>query len=95
MVTRKAAQISKPSIHLDTSGALAFATESTEAGQVVESQRRVSREATKAVSGLVPVGDVRLTANIKEHLHMKLKMESVTRRTTIGELLEELIERHL
>ena len=93
MATRKAAQISKP--HLDALGALAFATESTDAAQVASSQRQVSKEAAKAVSGLVPVGDVRLTANIKENLHMKLKMESVKRRTTIGELLEELIERHL
>lgn len=91
MTTRKTAQISKP----DLSGALAFATESTEAGQGVESQKRVSKNASRAVSGLVPVGDVRLTANIKESLHMKLKLESVKRRTTIGELLEELIERHL
>ena len=93
MATRKAAQISKP--HLDTSGALAFATESTDAAQVAASQRQVSKEAAKAVSGLVPVGDVRLTANIKETLHLKLKIAAATRRTTIGELLEELIERHL
>ncbi len=95
MATRKAAQVSKPSLHLDTAGAMAFATESPGAVETGESQRRVSKEASKALSGLVPVGDVRLTANIKETLHMKLKMESVKRRTTIGELLEGLIERHL
>lgn len=91
MATRKAAQISKPNL----AGALAFATESTEAVPVVESQRRVSKEAAKAVSGLVPIGDVRLTANIKANLHLKLKIAAANRRTTIGELLEELIDRHL
>ena len=46
-------------------------------------------------SGLVPEGDVRLTANIRGDLHMKLKMKAVLDRTTIGELIEELIEKHL
>ena len=46
-------------------------------------------------SGLVPEGDVRLTANIRADLHMKLKMRAVQERTTIGELIEELIEKHL
>ena len=52
-------------------------------------------EKGKSKSGLIPEGDVRLTANIKETLHLKLKIAAATRRTTIGELLEELIERHL
>lgn len=50
---------------------------------------------TKGASGLVPVGDVRLTANIREDLHLKLKIASAHRRTTIGEILEELIERYV
>jgi hypothetical protein len=49
----------------------------------------------KAVPGPVPDGDVRLTANIREDLHLKLKIVAATRRTTIGELIEELVERHL
>lgn len=51
--------------------------------------------APKKVSGLVPDGDVRLTANIRLDLHLKLKIASAYRRTTIGEILEELIETHL
>ena len=43
----------------------------------------------------VPVGDVRLTANIREDLHLKLKIVAATRRTTIGELIEELVEQYL
>lgn len=50
---------------------------------------------TKTVSGLVPAGDVRLTANIREDLHLKLKIAAAHRRTTIGELIEELVESYL
>lgn len=46
-------------------------------------------------SGLVPEGDVRLTANIRGDLHMKLKIEAALQRTTIGDLIEELIKQHL
>ncbi|WP_284694725.1 plasmid partition protein ParG [Geomonas sp. Red32] len=49
----------------------------------------------KKVSGLVPAGDVRLTANIREDLHLKLKIASAHRRTTIGEIIEELVEKYL
>ena len=52
-------------------------------------------EPPKKVSGLVPAGDVRLTANIRQDLHLKLKIASAHRRTTIGEILEELIQKHL
>jgi len=49
----------------------------------------------RKVSGLVPEGDVRLTANIRQDLHLKLKIASAHRRTTIGEIIEELIDAHL
>jgi hypothetical protein len=49
----------------------------------------------RPVSGQVPEGDVRLTANIRDDLHLKLKIAAARRRTTIGELLEELVEKHL
>ena len=42
-------------------------------------------------SGLIPEGDVRLTANIRGDLHMKLKMRAVQERTTVGELIEDWI----
>jgi hypothetical protein len=47
------------------------------------------------LSGQVPEGDVRLTANIREDLHLKLKIAAARRRTTIGELLEELLEKYI
>jgi len=43
-------------------------------------------------SGLLPSGDVRLTANIREDLHLKLKIKAAQERTTIGELIERWVE---
>ena len=43
-------------------------------------------------SGQVPDGDVRLTVNIREDLHQRLKIRAVEQRTTVGELIEEWIE---
>lgn len=48
-----------------------------------------------AGTGAVPAGDVRLTANIREDLHLKLKIAAAHRRTTIGELIEQLVEQYL
>lgn len=56
---------------------------------------RAAAPEPKKVSGLVPEGDVRLTANIRQDLHLKLKIASAHRRTTIGEIIEELIEDYL
>jgi hypothetical protein len=49
-------------------------------------------EKGKSRSGMIPEGDVRLTANIKEELHTRLKIEAAKRRVYIGDLLEELIQ---
>ena len=46
----------------------------------------------KTASGQVPEGDVRLTANIREDLHQKLKIRAVQERTTVGDLIEEWVE---
>lgn len=43
-------------------------------------------------SGLVPTGDVRLTVNIRDDLHQRLKIRAVQERTTVGELIEQWIE---
>lgn len=47
------------------------------------------------VSGQVPEGDVRLTANIRADLHMRLKIKAARERTTIGDMIEQLIEKHI
>jgi len=59
------------------------------------SKKKELGKATESKSGLVPEGDVRLTANIRGDLHLKLKIAAAYRRTTIGEIIEELIENHL
>ena len=46
----------------------------------------------KVGSGQIPEGDVRLTANIREELHQKLKIRAVQERTTVGDLIEEWVE---
>jgi len=63
-------------------------------------KRKIGRGIEKVVmksplSGQLPEGDVRLTANIREDLHLKLKIAAARRRTTIGELLEEIVEKYL
>lgn len=58
-------------------------------------QKKPPTGAKKQVSGLVPEGDVRLTANISEEHHIKLKVAAARQRTTIGELLEQLIDKEL
>ncbi|BCG48286.1 hypothetical protein GEOBRER4_n3171 [Citrifermentans bremense] len=58
-------------------------------------QAKGAAKGAKAVSGLVPEGDVRLTANIRQDLHLKLKIASAYRRTTIGEIIEELVEKYV
>lgn len=45
--------------------------------------------------GLVPPDDARLIANIRKELHRKLKIVAAERGTTMGSLIEELVEKHL
>jgi len=52
-------------------------------------------KSNKGTSGKVPFGDTRLTANIRIDLHKKLKHAAVDHDTTVGELLESLIDKHL
>lgn len=62
-----------------------------------QKSRSKAKGAAKArpTSGQVPEGDVRLTANIREDLHLKLKIAAAHQRTTIGELIEKLVAKHL
>jgi len=67
-----------------------------ESAEKKKTGRAIKKAAVKSpLSGQVPEGDVRLTANIREDLHLKLKIAAARRRTTIGELLEELVEKYL
>ena len=42
-----------------------------------------------------PDGNMRLTANIREDLQLKLKIAAARQRSTIGELIEQLLENYL
>lgn len=57
--------------------------------------KKKGTEQVRPTSGQVPEGDVRLTANIREDLHLKLKIAAAQKRTTIGELIEMLVAKHL
>ena len=45
--------------------------------------------------GKIPIGDVRLSANIDQEIHLKLKIAAARERTTIGELIERLVQDNL
>jgi len=92
--------ITKPQLNIPE--ALAFATEqpvNKNTGKGKDKAKIIApsalNEGKKQASGLVPENDVRLTANIKKDLHLKLKIRAAQERTTIGELIEALIEKHI
>lgn len=92
---RKAVSICKPALAAE---ALKFASETPATAQAMDMLGNGKDEAqtgSKSLSGLVPSGDVRLTANIRGDLHLKLKIAAANRRTTIGELIEDLIHQHI
>ena len=59
------------------------------------SRKKPARKKPSGRSGQVPDGDVRLTANIRQDLHLRLKIEAAHRRITIGDLIEELIQKNV
>lgn len=65
------------------------------AGMGVGKAEKTAPEKPSQVSGNVPAGDVRLSANINQDLHLRLKIAAARQRTTIGELLEQLIDENL
>lgn len=48
-----------------------------------------------AKSTAAPEGDTRLTVNLRNDLHLKLRMKALEQKTTAGDLLEQLIEKYL
>ena len=102
MVKKTEVSILKPTMG---AAALGFATGGQQAAAEMplpanQGVRRPKKEKgskgpSKQVSGLVPEGDVRLTANISEDHHIKLKIAAARQRTTIGELIEQLIDNGL
>lgn len=87
-MSQKITTLKKPALNADAVRAFAEGDQSAK-----QAKAKVAEKAAGQKSGLVPDGDVRLTANIREDLHLKLKIEAAKRRTTVGELIEQMIER--
>jgi hypothetical protein len=93
-VQTKAQETSSPKKQVKATGKAPAKTGGT-GGRTKTGPSDVKGEAKGSLSGQVPTGDVRLTANIREDLHLKLKIAAARRRTTIGELIEELVEQYM
>lgn len=89
----KITTLKKPT--LNDSAVIAFA-EGTKKRESTATKGKVAAKSENAPtgqkSGLVPTGDVRLTVNIRDDLHQRLKIRAVQERTTVGELIEQWIE---
>ena len=88
----KIATLKKPTLSADD--VRAFAEGATSEKNALASgvgAARSENAPTGQKSGLVPEGDVRLTANIRGDLHLKLKIRAAQERTTVGELIEQWI----
>lgn len=93
----KPAQVNKPS--LKAAEALEFALEPTEPFEQVETPKEEKKRSKRGSQSKrvfhAPEGDKRLTINIKENLHKKLKIAAIEKDMTAGELIEALIQKHL
>ncbi|MFC5499631.1 hypothetical protein ACFPOE_18960 [Caenimonas terrae] len=92
-MSTKITNLKKPT--LNDSAVLAFA-EGSMKRESAATKGKVAAKSENAPkgqkSGLVPTGDVRLTVNIRDDLHQRLKIRAVQERTTVGELIEQWIE---
>lgn len=57
----------------------------------MRSQKAQAPVATRTF--FAPAGDLRLTVNIRSDLHLRLKLRAANERTTIGELIEDWVEK--
>ena len=96
----KEAQVRKPT--LNTSEALEFATESikNENKDTGKGKEKITAQTSLNSSYntrifFAPKGDKRLTINIKQELHKKLKIAAIERGITVGEIIEKLVEESL
>lgn len=89
----KIATLKKPTLSTDAVRAFAEGARGDQKGEGgTKGASRAENAPTGQKSGLVPAGDVRLTANIKGDLHVRLKVRAAQERKTIGELIEQWIE---
>lgn len=96
MAKKRQSVLSKPT--LERGAVLDFA-EGTQASAGRPARGKPSQAAKDApkgyTGGLVPPDDARLIANIRKDLHRKLKVAAAERGTTMGSLIEELVQKHL
>lgn len=78
----------KPTIEEKVEASLEFGGKINQA----DSKKKKSRGGK---SGVIPPGYARLTANIPEELHKKLKVKAAMEGRSIVDILEELIEKNL
>lgn len=95
MAIKQKVGISKPNLAAQAIQFASGGTISSSVGADKGNTVKVAQKGLKQVSGLVPDGDARLTANINKDLHLKLKIKAAEQRTTIGEILENLLAKHL
>jgi hypothetical protein len=50
------------------------------------------KKTSRTTAGMVPLGDIRLTVNVRADIHQRLKIRAVQERTTVGDLIEEWVE---
>ncbi|HUW38223.1 MAG TPA: hypothetical protein VMV91_12935 [Rhodocyclaceae bacterium] len=89
------ARTRKPSLTAASNGVQATQASLQKTKRPTRALKTVTDTVGSGPSGKVPTGDVRMTANIRSDLHIKLKIAAAKRRTTIGELIEELVEKNL
>ena len=63
--------------------------------RVGKSPESVAMSTHAPVNPPFPDGDTRLVCNVRSDLHIKLKHVAVDERTTIGQIVERLIDKHL
>ncbi len=89
MAKKKQPTLKKPV--LSSADVLGFA----EGKRSTSKGRATAVSEASSASRFPPSGDIRLTVNIRGDLHMRLKMEAVKHRTTVGEILEDLVQQHI
>ena len=97
----KRASIQKPQI--DTAKVLDFATGAVQAEPARGKVGRAAADAQKAAKAskegrrvfFAPAGHRRLTINLPDEVHKKLRLLAVEKDSTVTELLVELVGKHL
>lgn len=69
---------------------LATVTTFAESGNELKDQ--TARLLRSIRGGHAPAGDVRLTINIKQELHRKLKIKAIEENTTVGRMVEAWVQ---